>query len=145
MDDRPAPPRRRSAAWVLIAAAALYALVAGFRHLADTAPRIEPTSLAERLGQPDAPLLLDVRSREEYVRDRIPGALNIHYTEVARRLGEVGGDRAREVVVYCETGVRARVARGALADGGFTRVVQLRGDIEGWRRLGLPLERGRPR
>ena len=88
-------------------------------------------------GRSDAPLVLDVRSPEEFASGHVPGARNVAYDEVATRLAELGP--AREVVVYCERGPRAAKAAAVLASAGF-EVRHLTGDMSGWREQGLPVE-----
>ena len=94
------------------------------------------------LSEPPAnALVLDVRTPEEYSGGHVPGAINVPHTEVAERLEELGGDRDRTVVVYCERGGRASQAEAALLAGGFTDVRHLEGDMSDWRAKGRPLER----
>ena len=89
-------------------------------------------------GQANAPLVLDVRSAEEFANGHVPGAVNISHEQVSARIGEL--DPAREVVVYCEKGGRAAKAAEVLSGAGFT-VKHLTGDMSGWREQGLPQER----
>ena len=98
---------------------------------------ISPQELLSVLREPDASLVLDVRSAEEFAGGHVPGARNVEYDQVATRLDELGP--AREVVVYCERGSRAAVASDALREAGFT-VRHLTGDMSGWRAAGLPVE-----
>ena len=44
------------------------------------------------------------------------------------------------VVVYCEHGPRASLARFALQRRGFQRVLYLQGHMSGWKKAGLPTE-----
>ena len=98
-------------------------------------PEITPQDL---LARSDAPLVLDVRSAEEFAGGHVPGALNVSHEQVAARVGEL--DPSREVVVYCERGGRAAQAAEVLSDAGF-HVQHLAGDMSGWREQGLPVER----
>ena len=91
------------------------------------------SQLAERLGRGDC-VVLDVRSAREYRSGHIPGAIHIPYTRVAGRLDEVHQHRDGDIVIYCEAGVRARIAQNTLAKAGFQRVHHLIGDMAGWRR-----------
>jgi rhodanese-related sulfurtransferase len=86
----------------------------------------------------DAPLVLDVRSGEEFASGHVPGAVNVPYAQVAARIGELGAPR--EVVVYCERGPRASKAAGVLSGAGFA-VKHLAGHMSGWREAGLPIAR----
>jgi rhodanese-related sulfurtransferase len=100
--------------------------------------QISPEELLAAAGQAGAPLVLDVRSPEEFASGHVPGARNVEYDEVAARLGELGP--AREVVVYCERGGRAAKAEEVLRQAGFN-VKHLTGDMSGWRAEGHPIER----
>ncbi|MGF1523631.1 MAG: rhodanese-like domain-containing protein [Leptolyngbyaceae cyanobacterium] len=101
---------------------------------------IAPQTLVPRLGTPQAPLILDVRSEAEYQAGHIPGAINMPYREVPNRLSEIAEFTGRELVVYCEAGVRAGIAELALEQAGFEHVRHLEGDMQRWRQADLPLE-----
>jgi rhodanese-related sulfurtransferase len=72
-----------------------------FTQSPDDVPRVTPAQLFDRLGGPDPPLILDVRSRSEYDRDgvRIPGSVRVLPDQVA----EWAADRLRDqpYVLYC--------------------------------------------
>lgn len=119
----------------MVAIGALACTDAATDPAASTAATVTGDELAARLGAGDAPLILDVRTPEEYEAGRVPGAINIPHTELAARLEELGpGARDREVVVYCESGGRAAVAEALLRDAGYRRTLHLEGDMAAWRR-----------
>ncbi|HVN38228.1 MAG TPA: rhodanese-like domain-containing protein [Myxococcota bacterium] len=109
---------------------------------ADTAstPDAPQSEVAAAIRDGHAPLLLDVRTPQEYASGHVPGARNISIDELPARESELGAERDRPVVVYCEKGGRA--ARGAklLAAAGFTSVRLLAGHMSAWRDSGLPTE-----
>ncbi|MBW4030952.1 MAG: hypothetical protein HIU57_09850 [Acidobacteria bacterium] len=72
--------------------------------------------------------LVDVRSRAEFARGAIPGALNIPVDEVRERLEELD----QKVVVFCQVGVRAYVATSQLLPRGYD-AVNLDGGYLTWR------------
>ena len=100
---------------------------------------ISAPALMARLNTETAPLILDVRSRQEYAAGHIPGALNIPYREIPNQLATLSEFLADEVVVYCEVGVRAGIAEIMLEQAGFQQVLPLEGDMRGWREAGLPI------
>ncbi len=104
---------------------------------------IGPEALAELLASEAPPIVLDVRSAEEFATGHIPGALNIPHDRVGRDLDAVG-DRDRVVVTYCVVGARSAHAADALRDGGFHDVRLLTGDIGGWQEAGYAVETGAP-
>jgi phage shock protein E len=93
---------------------------------------IQPQVLAAEIRAGEAPLILDVRSPEEYASGHVPGAVNIPYDQMPARVGELG-DPSQEVVVYCETGGRAAKAEASLQQAGFKDLRHLEGDMRGWR------------
>ncbi|QXD13778.1 rhodanese-like domain-containing protein [Rhodocaloribacter litoris] len=101
---------------------------------------VPPDTLAARLAAERPPLVLDVRTPEEYAGGHVPGALNIPHTEVAARLGELAPYRDREIVLYCRSGRRAGIAADVLKEAGFSRLAHLSGDMPGWAARGLPVE-----
>lgn len=100
-------------------------------------------ALSTQLDQGHAPLLLDVRSPEEYAAGHIPGARNIHFRDIPDRLEAIGelAENADTIVVYCERGVRATKAEKALIAAGFSNVIQLTGHMKAWRNAAFPIEK----
>jgi rhodanese-related sulfurtransferase len=88
---------------------------------------VEATMTASANGRP---LLVDVRTPQEYDRGHIPGALNIPVDELRSRLGELPHDR--EVAVYCQVGQRGYLATRILAQAGF-QVANLGGGYKTYR------------
>jgi len=118
---------------------------------ASASEQITVTALATEIEQGRAPLILDVRSPEEYAEGHIPGAVNIPFREVLSQLdtlrnlnGEFSDESGEpgEVIVYCERGARANIAEQSLIDAGFTSTIQLTGHMSAWRDANLPVERG---
>lgn len=143
MDANHAPsgtqPAERSARGVLLLAILAAACGAGGDAADGVAATIPPAELVSRLGG-DPPLVLDVRSPEEFASGHVPGAVNIPHAELGERLAELPGDRHGEVVVYCERGGRAARAEDLLHEAGYTAVRHLEGDMAAWRRDRLPCE-----
>jgi rhodanese-related sulfurtransferase len=96
--------------------------------------------LLTQLGAPDAPLVLDVRSAEEYAAGHVPGAINVPHREVEAWLARTPQDPEREIVVYCKAGVRAALALDTLHQHGQSHARHLAGDYDGWVAAGHPVE-----
>ncbi len=71
---------------------------------------------------------VDVRTREEFARGTLPGAINIPVDELRDRLGELEGE---EIVVNCQVGQRGHVATRMLTELGY-RAVNLDGGYRTW-------------
>ena len=97
---------------------------------------ITPAELSQRLKEPNPPIILDVRTRDEYSAGHIDTAVNLPHDELERRLGEIPGSKSGEIVVYCRSGKRAKVAEDILINKGYTNIKDLTGHWQGWRRQG---------
>ena len=105
------------------------------------AMNIGPAELSERRSSSDAPVVIDVRSAEEYAAGHIPGAVNIPFDQVAGRISEV--DASNGVALYCMVGPRARRGEAALLEAGYDEtLLHLDGGLAAWQAAGLPVERG---
>lgn len=104
------------------------------------AATITAQQLALRIARGSPPVVLDVRTREEYAQGHIPGALNIPHDELAGRLSEIPGDPSEEIVVHCQSGRRAGMAEQVLREHGYTDVRDLVGHWQGWQAANLPRE-----
>lgn len=85
-------------------------------------------------------VLIDVRSDEGWQQGRIPGAIHMHYSEIAERAPrEI--DKATPVVVYCWSPGCNAGAKGAVefAKLGYA-VKEMIGGYEYWVREGQPTE-----
>lgn len=102
-------------------------------------PAVAPAAVDEIATRADAPLVLDVRTPEEYAAGHVPGAVLIPHDQLAGRLSEL--DRDRWVLVYCKSGRRAGIAERLLAEEGF-EVRQIEGSWQRWSAEGLPVAQG---
>lgn len=93
--------------------------------------------VARRLGRPDAPMILDVRSRVAFQHGHVPDAVHVPFWRLLFGVPRTI-PRDSDVIVYCGHGPRARFARVMLRAHGITRVACLAGHMTGWRRAGLP-------
>jgi rhodanese-related sulfurtransferase len=125
----------------LLLAGLLAFLVACGGGAAPTAGDISAEETLARIEKSDAPLLLDVRTPEEFAAGHVPAAWNLPIDQLPARLAELASHRSSGVIVYCERGPRAARAIEELRAAGFTDVQHLSGDMSGWREAGLPVER----
>ena len=94
------------------------------------------SDLLARISAGTAPAVLDVRSRAEFRRGHVPGALHIPFWKLSRP-APIPIPPDEPVVVYCGYGPRAWMAGAALRRRGFRRVLYLEGHMAQWRRAGL--------
>lgn len=99
------------------------------------------TEQAREFIKTDQPLILDVRTTQEYAAGHLPGAVHIPLHQLEKRYSEVAQFRDRPVLIYCATGNRSTVAAKILIDKGFERISNLRHGIADWVRKNHPVEK----
>jgi hydroxyacylglutathione hydrolase len=82
--------------------------------------RIDLEALHELSGQPQTPLIIDVRQRSEYHSGHISGAMNIELDELSEHLD--GLPREMPVVTVCASGMRSTIASSILRSDGRDNV-----------------------
>lgn len=125
---------------LLAAVAFLPRLVRAVR--ANSARRwIEVDDLSNRLKD-DGIIVIDVRGPDEFdgPLGHIAEAKNLPVGELANRLVEIKALKDEPVIVVCRTDKRSAKAATLLRDEGFRDVRVLRGGMEQWNRVGLPVE-----
>jgi len=111
---------------------------------------IMPWDLADRLRQPQPPLLLDIREPQEYDAAHLAGSIHVprgilesacdwDYDDT---VPELAGGREREIVVICRSGNRSVLAAHTMMRMGFENVVSLRTGVRGWNDDEQPLVDG---
>jgi outer membrane protein assembly factor BamB/rhodanese-related sulfurtransferase len=93
----------------------------------------------KRINDGSAPTIIDVRSKKEFDRGHIPGAIHLPFWQVGTRWRDVGVTQKEPVVIYCGHGPRAHIAAALLRRRGFTGVTFLEGHMEKWRAMKLPI------
>ena len=126
---------------ILVAIAASLLLGACGSNVEESAGTpISAAQLADRIQEGSPPLVLGIRTREEFAQGHIPGAINIPHDELPTRLAELPIAKSEEIVVHCQSGRRAQLAEGTLRGSGYSNVRDLAGHWQGWRAAGLPTE-----
>jgi len=69
-----------------------------------------------------SPIVVDVRTPEEFEDGAYPDAINIPLDELMERYEELGENPSRDIVVYCASGARSAYAQRMLAQLGYTHV-----------------------
>ena len=68
------------------------------------------------------PMVVDVRTPEEFQTGAYPGAINIPLDELQMRIIELGS-KSREITLYCASGARSAYGQRGLQQLGFTNVI----------------------
>jgi rhodanese-related sulfurtransferase len=128
-----------------IAAVIASALVVMPAHAARASEsHISPLHLLREIEAGSAPLVVDVRSGREFEKGHVPGAFHMPFWAMLSRSSEIPASPDEPVVIYCEHGPRAGLAKAALRAAGFRKVIYLEGHMSAWKRAGLPREATAP-
>ena len=95
---------------------------------------IERHELCDRFDRGERPLILDVRSPDEFdgPLGHIENARNVPLAELSSRIAEIGRETGL-IVVVCLTDKRSSQAAALLTDFGIRDVAVLRGGMRAWR------------
>ena len=91
-------------------------------------------------------VVLDVRTRDEFVEGHIPGAVLIDFKapDFKQKVGQLDHDKL--YLVHCAAGGRSAKAAELMGSLGFERVFNLEGGMKAWTAAGKPVEKnGAPR
>lgn len=99
--------------------------------LSVNAQKMEAKDLAEKISK--QPLLIDVRTADEYAHGTILGAMNldVHSENFMRTVQDI--PKNKEIIVFCQSGERSNEAFEMLRSFGFEKVSQLIGGYDSWR------------
>lgn len=99
-----------------------------------------PRQLLRKIQHQQVDLIIDLREQEAYDKGHIPHALHINVTDLGKAMPRLLSYRDKRVVIYCGDGTRAAIGMIRLQKEGFTRVHNLHGNLNAWKREALPLE-----
>jgi rhodanese-related sulfurtransferase len=84
-----------------------------------------------------ATYFIDVRSRAEWLKGHLPGAISLPLQDLNPNTNPV--DLSKPSLIYCHEGFRATTAASILLHEGGAAVAILMDGFEGWSALGLAL------
>ena len=105
-------------------------------------PAMPAADVKARLGTPEAPLMVDLRTPPEFAIAHLPGAVNIPVSELEKRLDEARPAEGQDLLIYCLNGSRTRQAEPLLYAHDINSFYHLEGELEGWLQKNYPFEKG---
>ncbi len=103
---------------------------------------VEDTRARMRAGT-DAPVLIDVRERDEYEQGFVERAQWIPRGFLELKVEDAVPEHDREIILYCAGGTRSALAAQALHELGYTRVSSMAGGFRAWKNAGYAFDRPR--
>ena len=92
--------------------------------------QITPQGAKKIIDSGEEHIILDTREQDEFDEGHIPGAILIPYTEIENKAEEMLPDKDKQILVYCRSGRRSKIASESLAKLGYTNVKEFGGIID---------------
>ena len=99
---------------------------------------ITPSNLVNLVNREGA-VIVDIRDNKEFGNGHIAGALNIPFTTIDTRSGELSAYREKPIVLVCKMGQHAGSIGKKLRSQGFDDVRRLSGGMAEWGANSLPV------
>ncbi len=80
----------------------------------------------EKMRKTNKAVLLDVRTKDEYIEAHIPDSINIPLNEL-EKINQIVSDKGTPLFVYCLSGGRSRQAAAYLKRLGYSAVTDIGG------------------
>jgi len=107
-------------------------------------PEITADELFDRINSDRPPLLIDIRSAEDFNGSRaseyghIPNARSIDILELESHFEDLQSFKEKEIVTMCSGGGLSLAAVEILTEAGFKDVKSLKGGTDLWHKKGYP-------
>ena len=95
--------------------------------------------LLSAIEKKTAPVIVDVRSEREYQSGHVPGAIHLPFYAIWSRHSEIKRTADEPIILYCEHGPRAGIAKFAFWTLGYSNLVYLDGHMSSWKEQKLPM------
>ncbi|MGD2199995.1 MAG: rhodanese-like domain-containing protein, partial [Candidatus Bathyarchaeota archaeon] len=103
----------------------------------ETLDLITVVDLKEKIDAGEDWLVLDVRSRDEYIGGHIDGSLNLYVGILESCVEKVPEDRP--IAVVCKSGTRSSFASSILLRAGRENLHNVLGGMDAWKTAGYPV------
>ncbi len=92
----------------------------------------------KQLMEEDRALLIDVREKNEFAAEHIPGAKLMPLSHF--HPGKISNEAHRKIVLQCKSGNRSAKAADKMFAAGFKEVIHLKGGLPTWKNAGYPTQ-----
>lgn len=124
-----------SAAWVAVAALLAFTQI---KQMA-TAPKSLTTQMLTNLVNRENGVVIDVRSKADFNKGHIHGAINIPLSTVKDRVKDLEKYENTPIIMVCANGISVSAACNTLKKSGLLQVHKLAGGMGSWVGDNLPV------
>lgn len=102
----------------------VFLLIAPVQSLAES-NQINCKDIAEKVK--NGAVLVDVRTKEEYMSGSLPGSINIPYDRIELNSNQFPSNKNKEIVLYCKSGRRSELGKQMLTKLGYINIINAGG------------------
>ncbi|MBX2838107.1 MAG: rhodanese-like domain-containing protein [Gammaproteobacteria bacterium] len=124
--------------WMAFAAVLGMIIFTEYSRVASGVTGLSPFAATQLLNKGDA-LVVDVRDEKEFKAGHVLNARNLPVSSLDKRLVEIDKFKEKNVVLYCDNGMRASRAASKMKKNGFTQLHTITGGVGAWEKANLPL------
>jgi len=99
---------------------------------------VSPYQATQLLNGGEA-MFVDVRDDSEFKKGHVLEATNIPLSALDQRLHELEKYKDKDLVLYCDSGMRSQKAGAKLKKSGFSKMHTMAGGLAAWEKSSLPL------
>lgn len=133
--------------WILFSALGLTIFLLA-QDLIETLTRryatLSPVGAVELMNNAEV-TVVDIREPAEFIGSHIENAINIPATKLDNRIIELANYKNGPMLVSCQSGTQSPKVCNRLVKEGFQNVYLLKGGIQAWEDLHLPIRRSKPK
>lgn len=93
------------------------------------------TFMVQKIVLPDNAVILDVRTAEDFKKDHVEGAILVPHDKIDASIKKQIPCTSTPVFIYCQKGVRAKIAEEKLEKLGYTNLTVLGGIEEAKKKI----------
>jgi rhodanese-related sulfurtransferase len=102
-------------------------------------PEVSAEQVKAAIEKKENIILLDVRTPQEFSKNRINGAINIPLDEIENKIAQTIPDKSKKIYVYCLSASRSVHAVSLLQKIGYTDAYNMTSGLLAWRAKQYPL------
>ena len=99
---------------------------------------ISAEELKTAIENKESIVILDVRDKELYDSEHLPGAISLPRASIELEIDELVPDQDAKIVTYCGGKTRGSLSAHTLKIMGYDNACVLTGGFRGWKAAGLP-------
>jgi len=108
-----------------------------YTRMAGSTAQLSPFAATQMMNDGDT-IVVDVRDESEFKNGHVLNARNLPVSKLDERMHEIEKFKDRDIVLYCDSGMRTTRASAKLKKNGFEKLHVIAGGLTAWEKANLP-------